>query len=66
MKSVFTPAGIAGAQTVAGEGYTSRNTYDHPDAVRLERSEVQVEGPAFKVTFPPHSVTALTLKRKRE
>ncbi|OGG50269.1 MAG: hypothetical protein A3F84_18075 [Candidatus Handelsmanbacteria bacterium RIFCSPLOWO2_12_FULL_64_10] len=62
----FTPAGITEAQTVAGEGYTSRNTYDHPDAVRLERSEVQVEGPAFKVTFPPHSVTALTLKRKRE
>ncbi len=59
----FTPAAIAGAQTVAGEGYMSRNTYDHPDAVSLERSEVQVEGPTFKVTFPPHSITALTLSR---
>ena len=59
----FAPGPEAEAQTVAGEGYMAKNTRENPDAVRLERSRLPVAGPEFRVTFAPHSVTAVIVPR---
>ena len=60
----FTPASQAEVQSVSGDGYMAKNTWEEPDAVRLERSLIAVDGTAPQLTFAPHSVTALTLVRR--
>ncbi|MQA02187.1 MAG: hypothetical protein GEV07_05485 [Streptosporangiales bacterium] len=61
----FTHTGTVTASTVAGEDFTSFNNLDHPDDVRIERSERQVGSTAFDHTFPAHSVTLLRLDPAR-
>ena len=62
----FSPAPEAVLQTISGDSYMARNTWEVPDEVGLQERTMQVDGPAFTVSFPPHSVNALTLTRAGE
>ena len=59
--TAFSPAPRASVQTVAGDSYMATNRRQTPDAVRLEKSEITVEGVSFRFSFRPHSVTAIEI-----
>jgi alpha-N-arabinofuranosidase len=44
---------------LAGESYVTANTLDEPEAVRIEKSEIDADGGTFTLEFPPHSLTRL-------
>jgi len=56
----FLHSGQAAVSTVAGEHFTSFNSIEHPDDVRIERSTVSL-AQSFSYRFPAHSVTVLEL-----
>ncbi len=48
--------------TVAGQDFTSYNSAEQPDAVRIQRDQLTVRGTAFRYTFPAHSTTIIELR----
>ena len=59
--SDFAPAPRASVHTVAGDSYMATNRRETPDAVHLETSAITVQGPSFRYSFQPHSVTAIEI-----
>ncbi|MGH3655030.1 MAG: hypothetical protein ACRDUA_00070 [Micromonosporaceae bacterium] len=57
----FRHAGEVSVSTVAGDDFTSYNSIEHPNDVRIERSVVSAGSTAFGYRFPAHSVTILDL-----
>lgn len=51
----------AAVSTVTGADFTSYNSLEHPDDVRIVRSTAPVGEAAFRYHFPAHSVTVLEL-----
>jgi alpha-N-arabinofuranosidase len=59
----FAHTGRATVTTVAGETFTSHNSIEHPDDVRLNRRSATVGAGDFEYEFAAHSVTVLELSR---
>jgi alpha-L-arabinofuranosidase len=38
------------------------NSFDHPDAVKVEERSVAGDGSGFEYTFPAHSITILRIE----
>ncbi|MGH3658179.1 MAG: hypothetical protein ACRDUA_16110 [Micromonosporaceae bacterium] len=54
-------SGTATVTEVNGDDFTSYNSADQPDAVRLLRGEIEVSDGSFRHGFPPHSVSIVRL-----
>lgn len=48
-------------QTVNGDSISSYNDIDHPDDIKITRSEVNTSGDRCEMTLQPHSVNVITL-----
>ncbi len=51
--------------TIMGADFLSVNSFEQPDAVRLAQGKTKAERTGLTYSFPPHSVTALVLRRKQ-
>ncbi|MEM2151441.1 MAG: hypothetical protein QXG68_07980, partial [Candidatus Bathyarchaeia archaeon] len=49
-------------QTVAGETIESKNTFENPNAVKIEESGVKVENGRVVLELKPHSVNIVKLE----
>ena len=47
------------AYEINGAQPTTRNSFEQPDAVSVQRRPLEVQGQAFDYTFPAHSITLL-------
>ena len=52
-------AGPVQAHTINGPDIKAENSFDHPDAVGVFKTDLKVERKDFVYTFEPHSVTVL-------
>jgi len=49
-------------QVLTHEDMTARNTFDHPEAIKILPLSVNIRSNAAEVTLPPRSVAALELR----
>jgi alpha-N-arabinofuranosidase len=50
-------------ETLACESFEAENTFEEPEAVRLERGEARCEAAGLTYRFTPHSLTRLVFRR---
>ena len=50
-------------ETLSGADLNAANTFEAPDAVRLERGETTLGADEGAYCFPPHSLTRLVFRR---
>lgn len=62
--SDFEPLEQGELQSISGAGYMAQNTLSDSMAVQIETSTVEVPGAQFSLSLLPHSVNALTLRRR--
>ena len=60
----FSPSERAKIATIGSETYMNKNSYKQPNNVKIERSEIKIQGKEFSFDFPKHSITAIHLERQ--
>ena len=56
--------GTARIYMLNGKDYTSLNTFEKPDEVKITESIIQTISNSFEYEFPPHSVTIIECQKK--
>ncbi|MET7904354.1 hypothetical protein [Streptomyces sp. NPDC005336] len=61
----FTPAGTVDVSVVAGRTYYDFNNAEHPNSVKIEKSQAKVKAKTLDWVFKAHSVTLLRFPARR-
>ena len=56
-------AGKAVVRTLAGDSFLARNTWDQPDEVKIEESDLRLAGDQLTHSFAPHSLNCVLVRR---
>ena len=60
----FDPSEAVRVQTVTGESCISQNRWDIPDEVKLQESDLKMDGAELSCSVPAHSIVLLSFDRK--
>ncbi len=61
----FVPSGEVKTRKLTGENFLARNRWDSPYAVKLQYSDMQINGPELSYSIPAHTIVLLTFERNK-
>ncbi len=59
----FSPGNNVMIQTLSGTSFLSRNRWQNPDQVRIQTSEMQIDGQNIRYSVPAHSIVLFTFEK---